>query len=440
MLCNSIHRTGDRQRGMATLTTALMVLFLITIIVLYAGKTAVFEQHVAANQFRAAQALAAANGGLDAGLAYTQKGGIDHDGNKNADCNWGNYKTNANCRRTLIQGGQTLIAYFFFCDEATTRPLSAEAVLTTASGAGCGTAGVSGNVRNSVVAVGYSDDGSARRVLVQGISAAKLVNQGPAAPLSSRGSVGLTGNITIINRYTNFSVWTGLGASTWGSGASYLRPKAFTLQTRAYCKTQFPSSNDPEFRCFCKGSTCLDHTQLVNDATNNDYSDLYSDKKYGNNVDVITDDPNMRSPQLSGDDLFEAIFTVTKMNFKKIATDKGQMYSGGSVPSLNGKREEIWIEGNASLNGGNIGTLTRPAALVVNGNLTTAGNMNIIGILYVTGSWDTAGNVTVQGSAISEGTAVAGTGNNRVIYDPVALGNLNNPTNSSLLTGTWRDW
>lgn len=59
-----------RQRGMATLFMTLAALFLITIATLFAKKTAVFELLTSANQYRHTQALSAAQGGLDFGLAW----------------------------------------------------------------------------------------------------------------------------------------------------------------------------------------------------------------------------------------------------------------------------------------------------------------------------------------------------------------------------------
>jgi len=61
-------------------------------------------------------------------------------------------------------------------------------------------------------------------------------------------------------------------------------------------------------------------------------------------------------------------------------------------------------------------------------------------LLYVIGDWNTHGNVTIQGAVVIEGAATAGTGSNMVIYDPVALDNINSSPNKSLLVGTWRDW
>jgi hypothetical protein len=449
MLRNELQAKARPQRGYATLTMTIVILFLITLVVLYAGKTAVFEQDIAANQFRAAQALAASNAGLDYGLAYVAQEGIDHDGNDNADCNFDNKYTNTICTVTVSAdidfetddgttgtATQDVTFTFFFCNELATVGKSGEQIINNL--ADCGEADVSGLERVAVVAIGYSDDQAARRILVQGIQAPSLLAQGPQGPLNSRGTVSLIGNMTAINRYTNLSIWTGEPATAWGSASSFLRPKEFTLQTREACTAADKCGPDKKCRCYYDGTTWLTHAELVDDDTKNDYSDLTSDKKYGNNYDVITDDPNLREPQLTGDDLFEAIFNFDKEEFMAIADGKGQKYNGTAPPD--GTKGEIWIEGDVSLNGGTYGTLEKPAAIVINGDLQSAGTLKIIGILYIIGEWKTAGQATIQGSAVVEGGGVDGAGTTKVIYDPVALENLNSPTRSNLLMGTWRDW
>ena len=55
---------------MATLTIVLLLLFVATLVTLYTANTTVREQQVSANQYRADQALSAANAGLDYALAY----------------------------------------------------------------------------------------------------------------------------------------------------------------------------------------------------------------------------------------------------------------------------------------------------------------------------------------------------------------------------------
>ena len=67
---------GHGQQGMATLFMTLIALVGITLVVIFASKTTVLEQKIAANSVRAAQAAAAAQAGLEAALAHLQGGGL----------------------------------------------------------------------------------------------------------------------------------------------------------------------------------------------------------------------------------------------------------------------------------------------------------------------------------------------------------------------------
>ena len=70
--------TYSQQRGIATLAISLLVLFLITMVTLYTASTSITEQRISANQYRADQALSAANAAMDYGVAYYDMGGVDH--------------------------------------------------------------------------------------------------------------------------------------------------------------------------------------------------------------------------------------------------------------------------------------------------------------------------------------------------------------------------
>jgi hypothetical protein len=63
-------RKLQHENGLATLAVVLILLFVATLVTLYTANTVVREQQVSANQYRADQALSAANAALDYALAY----------------------------------------------------------------------------------------------------------------------------------------------------------------------------------------------------------------------------------------------------------------------------------------------------------------------------------------------------------------------------------
>jgi hypothetical protein len=66
-------RKLHQEKGLVTLAIILLLLFVATLVTLYTANTTVREQQVSANQYRADQALSAANAGLDYALAYYSK-------------------------------------------------------------------------------------------------------------------------------------------------------------------------------------------------------------------------------------------------------------------------------------------------------------------------------------------------------------------------------
>ncbi len=83
-------RKLHREKGMSTLVIVLLLLFVATMVTLYAANSALREQQVSANQYRADQALSNANAGLDYAQAYYAKyGGPDADGDDVIDTDIG---------------------------------------------------------------------------------------------------------------------------------------------------------------------------------------------------------------------------------------------------------------------------------------------------------------------------------------------------------------
>lgn len=64
------HTFPKRQQGVATLAIGMLLLLLITLVVLYAARSAILEQRIAANDYRAKMVQAAAAAGLNHGIEH----------------------------------------------------------------------------------------------------------------------------------------------------------------------------------------------------------------------------------------------------------------------------------------------------------------------------------------------------------------------------------
>jgi Tfp pilus assembly protein PilX len=404
-----------RQRGAVTILTALILLICITLVTLLASKTVLVETQISADNYRMAQAVAAANAAMDFGVGYFDNGGFDQ-------------KINA----TGAAGNDSIVDTIpdqTYDSADGTQTTTASLTFNNAAGTRCVAAGSIPNMKSGLItAIGRSDDGLAVRTLSQCVGTIDIFGgNGPKQSLISRGGVGLTGNYQIINRYYNTTAWAGnavnIGESA--SASTYIRPIG---------------TSESDFT----------QAQLEDDDTTNNYtSEPISDRNKGNGVDTIASDPRLSS--LTGDQFFNNFFYGDRATIKELATSLGQVYSAGSIGSAVGKSGVVWIEGNSTMNGGTYGTSTNPVIMIINGNLRATGNPDIYGLLYITGQLDAAGTVGVKGSVIVEGNAsmvpagedpVVGHGGVDLIYTPYTLDRSVNPIKgtTTVISGSWRDW
>lgn len=390
----------NRQRGAASLLTALVILIGITLITLATSKAVLVETQITADNYRSTQAVAAANYALDYGFNYFDNGGFD----QNDD---GDIDVLAVPDLSSTDGNQTTTATLAFNNAAGTR---------------CIPPGYTPNMSNGMVtAQGFSDDDIATRTITQCVGPMNiLANDGPKQPLVSQASVGLTGNARIINRYTDTTVWAG-GKALIGSSS--------TMETYI---------NDPA------DPAVTDAERLDDDDGN--HTQLVSNRNLGNGLDIIDDDPSLGN--LKGLDFFRNFFLAeSRQQLKELAGD--QVYT--DIDDAIGKSGLIWVDGNQNLGGGTIGGPNSPAILIINGNLKLTGG-TIYGIVYVVGTYDVAGNPIIIGSSIVEGTNLAtgdpatppivfGSGTLTLVFWP-AFESTNGfpPGLSAVISGSWRDW
>jgi len=401
----------NKQRGAATLFTALIILVGITLVTLATSKTTLVQTQIAADNYRTAQAVAAANYAMDYGVNYFDNGGFDQVTAAGAAGSDDIVDVVTVPSLESADGRQTTTATLTFNNAAGTRCVAAGATPTMKSGL--------------ISATGLSDDGLASRTISQCVvSLPVLRNGGPQQPLIAQANVALTGNARIINRYTNTTIWAGDAVSIGSSSAmeTYIKDPAVGTLTQA---------------------------QLL-DTDDGNNTKLVSNRNLGNGLDIIDKDPSLGT--LTGLNFFKNFFNVeTREQLKAMAASSGQSYT--NIASAEDKSGLIWVEGDQRMNGGTIGSLTAPAIVVINGNFDIAGGATIYGVLYVVGKYDIGGTPQVIGSNIVEGTVVAtqtsatppivtGNGTISLVFWQDMEGGDDNPIKglTSVVGGSWRDW
>ncbi len=386
----NITKAPGRQAGFASLMLTLSLLFGVTIVTLTTAKSILMEQRMSGNELRTEQAFEASEAGLDRALDYLTNGGLDQDGATGTD---------TLATTTQINGSRYTVD---FCKST---------VAASADGSPCDNIDANrSDVDDSDVLVysqGWSGDGVAHQHLVQ------LMNKGPAladppnVPLTTKGSCVINGSGDITNPEGNATIWSG---------------HAVTV-TNANFKTNIPHPNpDPSASCYSQSLGCLIESSNV----------AYI------GLDVIDQDSNLST--LTGDLYFKNFFGKLPTDYKNDHVSL-ELTAANASNADGVNKEVIWIDGDTTFTG-NIAIGAQPdlpSIVIIDGNLSGAGNVTINGLLYITGNFTATGNYTVYGAVIVEGNSAA-TGSLDIIFDSALLAHANYTGKMSVVAGTWRDW
>jgi hypothetical protein len=406
-------RKLHHEKGMSTLVIVLLLLFVATMVTLYTASSAMREQQISANQFRADQALSNANAGLDYAQAfYAKYSGPDADRDGVIDTAVGQPGIGLDANIVDFGGlGQTMpvpVVEFFDVDGVT------DAVDGAFNGP------------HTIVSKGFSDDRTATRTVTIEVNVLGLTPSGglPGFPLIAKGLAGSLGNFSIINRYTHATIWTGADATAFGSAETYVA-----------------DPNDPP-------SSREDYISIAG-SPDPDSVLHASYSAAGLNSDVIEGDDNLTN--MTDDEFFLSFINETKDTVKAFAEGNGQRFD-----ARNGLWDElvakdisglVWVDGDMSETGdlAQLGTEKYPVTLIVNGALETGGagnpSITLVGLLYVIGDWTSRGNFNIQGGAVVEGD-VNNSGNPTIVFDDeLYRGGLGSPGSlGAINAGTWKDW
>jgi Tfp pilus assembly protein PilX len=416
-----MHRYSHKQKGVASLLVSVMLLIGVTLVTLLTARVVLVQTQTEANNYRASQAFAAANSALDYAVSYYNNGGPD----QNGDCVLDVLPA---LTYTSSDGSQVTSATVSFNDN--------DGVCASSVGKSCvdtsGTTVAGVNTSEILIsATGLSDDGVASRTITQCMGVVQLTpaGGGPQQPLVSGGGVGLTGNFSVVNRYSGVTIWSGEPVNIGNSSAAktYLRPD---------------------------GTSVSDYTTAqLNDIDPGDYSQIVSTSDQGNSFDIIDNDPGLAS--LTGDQVWNSFFAPSRAEMQSLARASGQEYS--NISDAIGKSGVIWMTGDGtvdaeySLNAnGTIGSASDPAVLIIDSNIRITGGPTIYGLVYVRGKLTAAGGFDVVGSMVVEGdnsifsgaSPVVGNGTPNLIYAPFPDGEDNVAPSAprTPISGSWKDW
>ncbi len=357
------------QQGVATLVMSVVLLGTMTVLGFMTAQTAITEQKVVANEYRATQAFEAAEAGLQYGSALLESDSARLVLDANSD-GYIDAATGSDINDAALQNGAKYTVSYRNVTPGDFSLLE-------------------------ITSVGKSIDGTVLRTIKELYVNRTYISSSPVNSLTAKGTVDLSGNLTITNANTKRTIWAGGAVSLSGSAST--------------------------------------------DAGGGDGSD-----SGGLNPDVTANDAFLSS--MTNDAFFEAFMGGDKTTLKSKADIK---LSGSGLTNysstLNGKKGvSIWIDqssGDAMLSGGVIGSEEQPVILIVNGNLKFVGNNTIYGLVYVTQDWNNAGAGTIEinGAVVIEGN-VSATGTPDINYSPLVNTNLQQKVGTHVkIPGSWAD-
>jgi len=443
---NKLTQALKSQQGAVTLFTSVILLVATTLVAFLTGKTVLQEIKIAANNYRASQAITAADAGMEYALAYFNGvgfsvAGSDHDNDGKLD----HFPIAANG-----SGDDDLVAVDSADDF--TAPVRATIVFYNQSSIAavrpaplaCVSPSVDGtaNQKSALIEVtGTSDDGVASRAIYQCVGTRNLLKGGgPKQSLVSGASVGLTGSAQIINRYADLNVWSAADSGISGSAMdTYIRPVDMEISDL----TEAELISD-------QTSPSIPNVQKVSSGTLGGGTDTYQNDAFLAAAKTASVAARVAPGDGSGPGTFFNLFfneSLTAMSELAdgipTATGTQLLASGVADAGLDGLGGVIYVDGDASMNanGTTIGSVNSPAIIIVDGDFDFSGG-TIYGLVYVTGDTTITGNPSVIGTTISEGS-VSGTGTLTLVYARKLGDTTDGPPiigTTGIISGSWRDW
>ncbi|AAZ97815.1 hypothetical protein Tbd_1862 [Thiobacillus denitrificans ATCC 25259] len=406
------------QRGISLIVT-LMIVILLSLLALYGAGVLTLDTRSAANDFRAREALAAAESGMEQGLGLlnANRARLSPSGLHNSDdltttpiLTWTTCTSSAAPCLPIRSGDRTNWKYLaintYSSGSLTSQPSQGSFelfLLTPVSGA-------SSRLVYNVVAIGKSADTTSTSVIKQGAFFYPLLLGNVGTPLAAASNVDLTGNYSIITNSNGGG--SGVPVSAWSDGA--FSPGG-----------SFASCHVGDFT----GGACPSSEALTSSGTVG--------------PDMIGNDANFPA------DLFLFLFGVPETEYQKIKDQAKVVTSCAGLGATSSGL--IWVTGDCNPPG-QVGTADNPVLLVVEGDTTFNAGTEFYGLLYL---FDPAfaagtpprlianGNAHLYGALFAhDGVDLQLTGGFVLEFDSEVLENLkNSPSGRNLarIPGAWSD-
>ncbi|WP_159051675.1 pilus assembly PilX family protein [Thauera aromatica] len=443
-----VHRapTAPRaQEGAMALLFSVVILLISTLTVFVASRSTLSEQRLSANEARSRAAFEHAQGGLDYAVGEFA-GGLDI----------------TSVSSPLAMGGEVpegLAARVrvAFCSPAAADFRCADTPDAVTPIQNCQPPAGEYLLQPFAVACGWSDDDSARHIVVQRLSGTPAFPSGAVNnPLSTPASAGMGGSFTVVNYFNNLTYWAG-GSLDYGNATvkSFIRNPGST-PTNYSDDSVYPSESDI-YKSYQLADALGDQCAVITDESDRIYNSkckaptnkstthlLQSTDKGANantiGADVVDKDINLAA--LSEADFFRQFFGLDKADYKDSVASEVLTPGEAADKFADGAHGEvIWVDGDLTLSGNEpIGSIDRPVVIVVDGDLALGAGIDFYGVVYTSGSLSGNANGNIYGAVLAHGGTTNLNGNPTIFYDEAVLGNTMKVGRRTVIPGSWRDW
>ena len=421
----NMHSNMNRQRGVSLIVT-LLISVLLSLLALYGAGILVQDTRSAANDFRAREAMTAAESGVEQGYSlmianrnFIKSIGLDlnNDGVITSGTNESGWTacgaTAAPCK-PIRSDDRTNWQYLTFKTGLVNAPTAGSFSLYALTPK----TGDSSRLVYNIVAIGKSADTTSTSVVKQGVYFYPLIFGAIGAPVAAAGNIPLGGNFSIVTNANGGG--SGQALSAWTKAASTITTSTITSSgstDRCYIGERLSGGN-------CPSSSDLDKTGP------------------GLCDDDLCQDANFPA------DLFKYLFGVPRADYQKIKDKATVLADCSSLTTASFGL--IWVTGDCQPPG-NVGTTDNPVFLVVEGDVTFNASDQIYGFLFLfkepklvpAPKLKANGNATIHGAIFaSDNIDIQLTGGFVLKYDTTVLENLKKGTSGrglGRIPGAWSD-
>lgn len=418
MSVNCLNYSLNKQAGVVTLVTAIVLMLAVFGISFYMSNAVISETRVAATQLRGIEAFNSAQSGIERLKSAT---GTIH----------------------IVSEAYPSSSVTF---EVTADELSPGLV----------------EVRSE----GFSRDGTTARTITYYMAREPSDNTPPSVPIVAKGGVNTSGNISAVNNYSNLTVWNGLGTGIQGSASTYtsidgIKNQLSTIKntsgTATYGadvvtgdKNLADADADDIVNSFF-GYTDLDEMVAAKSAASNDGVDLSSVSSGQSYCYVQSCDTAVVSFAGTGNFNLSSFANVIASQTDWAVDDYAywSTQSGRSIGNLDDGFSGSHFgfspgtePDTLSLDSKYIGTPTKPVMIVVKGEVTIPSNTYVFGVV-VAEKIRLQSNTSVFGGVVAlsnEADAFQGAGGAVVFMDETLIKNAGNPDKFLPVKSGWKDW